>query len=539
VLQPFLEKSPERSESFTTSSGTPIERLYTPEDLEALQYDGDLGYPGQFPYTRGVYPTMYRGRLWTMRQYAGFGTAAESNRRYRYLLERGQTGLSVAFDLCTQIGYDSDHSLAKGEVGKVGVAISTIEDMETLLDGIPLDKVSTSMTINSTAGILLAMVLVVARRRGVPWKALRGTVQNDILKEYIARGTYIYPPAPSMRLITDIFAFCAHEVPDWNPISISGYHIREAGSTAAQEVAFTLADGIAYVEAALAAGLDVDRFAGRLSFFFNAHNDLLEEVAKFRAARRLWARIMRERFGARKPASMQLRFHAQTSGVSLTAQQPENNVIRVTVQALAAVLGGAQSLHTNSMDEALALPTEDSARIALRTQQVLAHESGVANTIDALGGSYAVESLTKRLEGEAQALIQRVDDLGGMVQAIEAGFVQREIQEAAYTLQREIEAGSRVVVGVNRFQEERKTRIPIHRVDPQLEAQQVERLGAFRARRDASAVAEALDAVRRAAQGNDAIMPRVVDAVDRGGTLGEISDALRTVFGEYRADVTV
>jgi len=539
VLQPFLERHPERSESFTTSSGTPVERLYTTDSLQGFDADEELGYPGAFPYTRGVYPTMYRGRLWTMRQYAGFGTAAESNRRYRYLLERGQTGLSVAFDLCTQIGYDSDHALAKGEVGKVGVAIATIEDMETLLDGIPLDKVSTSMTINSTAAILLALYLVVARRRGIAWKTLRGTVQNDILKEYIARGTYIYPPAPSMRLITDMFAFCAREVPEWNPISISGYHIREAGSTAAQEVAFTLADGIAYVEAALAAGLDVDQFAGRLSFFFNAHNDLLEEVAKFRAARRLWARIMRQRFGAKKPASLQLRFHAQTSGVSLTAQQPENNVVRVTVQALAAVLGGAQSLHTNAMDEALALPTEDSARIALRTQQVLGYESGVARTIDALGGSYAVETLTNQLEAEAEALIQRVDALGGMVQAIETGFVQREIQEAAYTLQREIDAGSRVVVGVNRFQEERKARIPIHRVDPELEAQQVERLRAFRSRRDAALVQRALDAVRQAAAGDAAIMPCIVEAVDRGGTLGEISDVLRGVFGEYRADVTI
>ena len=539
VLHPFLQRSPERDESFTTSSGAPVERLYTPAEVAGLDPETDLGYPGAFPYTRGVYPTMYRGRLWTMRQYAGFGTAAESNRRYRYLLERGQTGLSVAFDLCTQIGYDSDHALARGEVGKVGVAIDTIEDMETLLDGLPLERVSTSMTINATASILLAMVLVVARRRGVPWTALRGTVQNDILKEYIARGTYIYPPAQSMRLVTDMFAFCAREVPEWNPISISGYHIREAGSTAAQEVAFTLADGIAYVQAALDAGQDVDHFAGRLSFFFNAHNDLLEEVAKFRAARRLWARLMRRRFGARRPESCQLRFHAQTSGASLTAQQPENNVVRVTVQALAAVLGGAQSLHTNAMDEALALPTEDAARIALRTQQILAHESGVAQTVDPLGGSYAIESLTQQIENEAQQLLERVEAMGGMVKAIESGFVQREIQEAAYTLQRQIEAEQRVVVGVNRFREESPARIPILRVDPSLERGQVERLQAFRTRRDGAAARAALGAVRRAAAGTENLMPPIVDAVERGATLGEISDELRSVFGEHRADVTI
>ncbi len=518
VLGPFRAAHPERSSRFTTSSGTPLQPLYGPEDVQDLDAARDLGYPGCYPFTRGVYPTMYRGRLWTMRQYAGFGTAAESNQRYRYLLEHGQTGLSVAFDLCTQIGYDSDHALARGEVGKVGVAIASIEDMETLLDGLPLQRISTSMTINATAAILLAMVLVVARRRGIPWTELRGTVQNDILKEYIARGTYIYPPAPSMRLVTDMFAFCAREVPEWNPISISGYHIREAGSSAAQEVAFTLADGIAYVQAALDAGLDVDHFA----------------------ARRLWARLMRGRFQAREPASWQLRFHAQTSGVSLTAQQPENNVVRVTVQALAAVLGGAQSLHTNAMDEALALPTEDAARLALRTQQVLAYESGVVHTPDPLGGSYAIESLTAQLERDAAALIARVDALGGMVKAIETGFVQREIQEAAYTLQREIEAEERVVVGVNRFREEEgSVRIPIHRVDPELEREQVRRLQAFRARRAAAGVTAGLAAVRQAAQGRDNLMPPIIEAVDGGATLGEISDVLREVFGEYRADVTI
>jgi methylmalonyl-CoA mutase N-terminal domain/subunit len=537
TLDPFLSTHPERRRSFTTGSGAPLERLYTSGDLAG---EAELlGFPGEHPYTRGIYPTMYRGRLWTMRQYAGFGTAAESNRRYRYLLERGQTGLSVAFDLCTQIGYDSDHPLAKGEVGKVGVAIDTIEDMETLLDGLPLDRVSTSMTINSTASILLALYLVAARRRNVAWTALRGTVQNDLLKEYIARGTYIYPPAASMRIITDMFAFCAREVPGWNPISISGYHIREAGSTAAQEIAFTLADGIAYVQAALDAGLDVDAFAGRLSFFFNAHNDLLEEVAKFRAARRMWARIMRDRFHAKEPESWQLRFHAQTSGVSLTAQQPQNNIVRVTVQALAAVLGGAQSLHTNAMDEALALPTEDSARIALRTQQILAQESGIANTIDALGGSYAIESLTNALEREATALIAKIDAQGGMVAAIEAGFVQHEIQESAYVHQREIEAGERIVVGVNEYREDERARIPILRIDPALEREQVARLHAFRAKRDQRAAQACLDRVRAAAGSRENLMPPIVEAVDRGATLGEISDVLRGVFGEYKEDVRV
>jgi methylmalonyl-CoA mutase, N-terminal domain len=539
VLGPYVARHPERADSFTTGSRAPVERLYGPEDRTGVDPEHSLGFPGSFPFTRGVYPTMYRGRLWTMRQYAGFGTAAESNARYRYLLAQGQTGLSVAFDLCTQIGYDSDHPIARGEVGKVGVAISTIEDMEALLDEIPLDRVSTSMTINATASILLALYLVVARRRGVPWTQLRGTVQNDILKEYVARGTYIFPPAPSMRLITDMFAFCAREVPEWNPISISGYHIREAGSTAAQEIAFTLADGIAYVDAARVAGLDVDDFAGRLSFFFNAHNDLLEEVAKFRAARRLWARIMRERFGAREPTSWALRFHAQTAGSTLTAQQPENNVVRVTIQALAAVLGGAQSLHTNSRDEALSLPTEEAARIALRTQQVLAFESGVANTIDPLGGSYAVETLTDRLEAEAVGMLERIDALGGMVRAIEAGWVQREVQEAAYLLQREIDSGERVVVGVNRFRDAGGAGIPIHRVDPALEREQLQRLQGFRARRDARAVTAALDTLRRTATGTGNLMPVIVDCVDHNVTLGEISDTLREIFGEHREQVVV
>jgi len=538
TVAPAVARQPERT-GLTTGSRAPIDRLYTGADGAGRDEMRDLGFPGEPPFTRGIYPTMYRGRLWTMRQYAGFGTAAESNRRYRYLLEQGQTGLSVAFDLCTQIGYDSDHRLARGEVGKVGVAIDTLDDMETLFDAIPLDRVSTSMTINATAGILLAMYLVVARRRGIGWKSLRGTVQNDILKEYVARGTYIYPPAPSMRLITDMFAFCAAEVPGWNPISISGYHIREAGSTAAQEIAFTLGDGIAYVDAARTAGLDVDDFAGQLSFFFNAHNDLLEEVAKFRAARRLWARIMQQRFAAKRPESWALRFHAQTSGWSLTAQQPENNVVRVAVQALAAVLGGAQSLHTNARDEALGLPTEDAARIALRTQQVLAYESGITNTIDPLGGAYAIEALTDRLQAEAEALIARVDTLGGMVKAIEAGFVQKEIQEAAYALQREIDAGERVVVGVNRFRTDEAARIPVLRVDPDLERAQVERLQAYRAGRDAGLVAAARAALATAAAGSANLMPCIIDCVEAGTTLGEISDTLRAVFGEHREQVVV
>jgi methylmalonyl-CoA mutase N-terminal domain/subunit len=500
--------------------------------------EGRLGVPGEFPFTRGVQPTMYRGRFWTMRQYAGFGTAEESNKRYRYLLQSGQTGLSVAFDLPTQMGRDSDHPRAAGEVGKVGVAIDSIDDMRTLLDQIPLGKVSTSMTINSTASILLSLYQAVAEEQGVAPSELQGTIQNDILKEYAARGTYVYPPRPSIRIITDIFAYTAKVMPKWNPISISGYHIREAGSTAVQEVAFTLADGISYVEAAKRAGLDVDQFAGRLSFFFNAHNNVLEEVAKFRAARRLWARIMKDRFKARDPRSWMLRFHTQTAGSMLTAQQPENNVVRVTLQALAAVLGGTQSLHTNSRDEALGLPTEASALLALRTQQIIANESGVADVIDPLGGSWAIESLTDEIEGKAEEYIAKIDAMGGMVEAISKGYVQREIQDAAYAWQRQVEEKAQVVVGVNAY----KTAEPpvtVMRVDPALEAAQVARLKAFRAARDGDAARRAVDAVREGAKGTDNLMPLILAAVKARATLGEISDALRDVFGEYRETVVV
>jgi methylmalonyl-CoA mutase N-terminal domain/subunit len=496
--------------------------------------------PGEFPFTRGIYPNMYRGRLWTMRQYAGFGNARESNERYRYLLGSGQTGLSVAFDLPTQLGMDPDHSLAAGEVGKVGVSIASLRDMEVLLDEIPLDRVSISMTINSTAAILLSMVLSIARQRGVSWDALRGTVQNDILKEYIARGTYIYPPLPALRITTDIFAFCRRHVPQWNPISISGYHIREAGSTAVQEVAFTLANGIAYVEHALDAGLEVDEFAGRLSFFFNAHSNLLEEVAKYRAARRLWARIMKERFGARKPRSCALRFHTQTAGCTLTAQQPENNIVRVTLQALAAVLGGTQSLHTNSMDEALALPSEQAATTALRTQQILAHESGVTETVDPLGGSYAVESLTAELERAAGEYIKKIDELGGMLRAIETGYVQREIQESAYRFQRGVESGERVIVGVNRFVDDRGgTQRELLQVDEKVGEQQRRSLAALRRERDEQAATRALAQLRRAAEGKENLMPFILEAVESLASVGEISDNLRGVFGEYRESVVL
>jgi methylmalonyl-CoA mutase N-terminal domain/subunit len=494
---------------------------------------------GQFPYTRGIHPTMYQGRVWTMRQYAGFGDAKSSNERYRYLLARGQTGLSVAFDLPTQMGYDSDHGMAAGEVGKVGVAISSLEDMQVLLDGLPLDEVSTSMTINATAGTLLALYAAVARSRGVPTTAIRGTIQNDVLKEYIARGTYIYPPRASMRLITDTFAWCGAHAPKWNTISISGYHIREAGSTAAQEVAFTLADGIAYVEAAVAAGLAVDDFAPRLSFFFNAHNDFIEEVAKFRAARRLWAHIMRDRFGAKDPKSMMLRFHTQTAGSTLTAQQIDNNVVRVTVQAMAAVLGGTQSLHTNSRDEALALPTEAAARLALRTQQVIAYESGVAAHVDPFGGSYVVEDATERLEAEAKSLIAEIDAMGGMVSAIERGFPQREIQNAAYATQVAIESKKQVVVGVNDFVETEPPPADILRVAPHVEVEQVERLRAFRGRRNEGAVKDALAALGEAATGSENTMPRILAAVEAHATLGEVADTLRGVFGEYQESVVV
>lgn len=528
---------PERKQEFVTLSGTPVERLYTPLDIPALDYEHDLSFPGQYPFTRGNQPTLYRGRLWTMRQYAGFGTAEESNKRYKYLLEQGQTGLSVAFDLPTQIGYDSDHSLARGEVGKVGVAIDSLADMETLFADIPLDKVSTSMTINAPASVLLAMYIVLAEKQGVSSSKLAGTIQNDILKEYVARGTYIFPPKPSMRLITDIFAYCSDHVPRWNTISISGYHIREAGCTAVQEVAFTLADGIAYVEAAVEAGLDVDDFAPRLSFFFNAQMDLLEEVAKFRAARRLWARIMKERFGAKNPRSMMLRFHTQTAGCALTAQQPDNNIVRVTLQALAAALGGTQSLHTNSRDEALSLPTEDSVTIALRTQQIIAHESGVASTVDPLAGSYYVESMTNRIEDEALDYIKRIDELGGAVAAIEQGSIQREIQESAYAYQKSVESGDRIVVGVNKFQVEDEKLPELLKVKPEVEAQQRTQLKELRQQRDNASVQAALQQLGEAAQTDANLMPAIIAAVRTYATLGEICDVLRQVFGEYEPSV--
>ena len=535
-LRKVLEKAPERRAEFATTSGIGVRRLYTPSDRGEADYLADQGFPGEFPFTRGVQPTMYRGRFWTMRQYAGFGTAEESNRRYRYLLDQGQTGLSVAFDLPTQMGRESDHAFARGEVGRVGVAIDSLADMETLLAGIPLDRVTTSMTINATASILLALYLAVAEKQCVKWSKIGGTIQNDILKEYVARGTYIYPPRASLRVITDIFAFCAAEVPAWNTISISGYHIREAGSTAVQEVAFTIANGIAYVEAAIAAGLDVDRFAGRLSFFWNVHNDFFEEVAKFRAARRIWARIMRDRFSARDPRSMVLRCHAQTAGSSLTAQQIDNNVVRVTMQALAAVLGGTQSLHTNGRDEALALPTEDSARLALRTQQVIANESGTADTIDPLAGSYFVESLTDELEKKTLEYLARIDDMGGAVSAIEAGFMQREIQHAAYRYQQEIERRERIIVGVNQFTQERESLPEILKIDPALEERQRRQVAAVREGRDRTRAAAALAEVSRRARGEDNLMPAILEAVRAMCTLGEISDAMREVFGEYRPD---
>ena len=522
-----------------TLSGLPLQTVYSGQDLAGWDPDTALGAPGEFPFTRGIYPTMYRGRLWTMRQYAGFGTAAQSNERFRYLLARGQTGLSVAFDLPTQMGFDSDHPRARGEVGKVGVAICSIEDMERLFEGIPLAQVSTSMTINATAAILLALYAAVARRQGANLRELSGTVQNDILKEYIARGTYIYPPRSAMRIVTDLFAWCRKELPSWTTISISGYHIREAGSTAAQEVAFTLADAIAYVEAAIAAGLAVDEFAPRLSFFFNAHIDLLEEIAKFRAARRLWAHIMRDRFAARDPRSMMLRFHAQTAGSALTAQQPNNNLVRVAVQALAAVLGGCQSLHANALDEALALPTEAAALLALRTQQILAHETGVANTVDPVGGAFAIEKLTGEIEDLARQSIEKIDALGGMLRAIETGYVQREIQRSAYEYQRAVEKGERVVVGVNRYRAEREVAIPTLRVDPAIEREQAERLAALRARRNAQPTAAALATVEARARTGENLMPAIAEAVEAYATVGEISDALRRVFGEHQESVAI
>jgi methylmalonyl-CoA mutase, N-terminal domain len=532
-------KSADRKARFTTISGLPIERLYTEESLPNWDPEEALGYPGEFPYTRGIYPTTYRGRFWTMRQYAGFGTAVESNQRYRYLLSKGQEGLSVAFDLPTQIGMDSDDPLARGEVGKVGVAIDSLEDMETLFDGIPLERVSTSMTINATAAILLCLYVAVAKKQGASLARLSGTVQNDILKEYIARGTYIYPVRPAMRIVTDIFAWCRDSLPKWNTISISGYHIREAGSTAIQEVAFSLADGIAYVQAALDAGLGVDDFAPQLSFFFNSHNDLLEEIAKYRAARRLWARIMRDRFAARDPRSLLLRFHVQTAGSSLTAQQPENNIVRVAIQALAAVLGGCQSLHTNSLDEALALPTEDAALIALRTQQIIAHETGVANTVDPVAGSYAIEHLTNEIERGAVAYIEKIDAMGGMLRAIESGFVQGEIQKAAYEFQRAIEKKEQIVVGVNDFIAEEERSIPTLRIDAEIERSQVARLNALRAKRDSARVQSALAELQRRAASAENLLPGILAAVESYATVGEISNALRRVFGEYQESVVI
>ena len=529
----------ERREHFQTSSGIRLENDFNPGNTEPVNYESDLNQPGKFPYTRGVRRNMYRGRFWTMRQYAGFATAEESNARYRYLLSQGTTGLSVAFDLPTQIGLDSDDALAAGEVGKVGVAIDSLEDMLRLFDQIPLDTVSTSMTINATASTLLCLYLAVARKQNISFDRVNGTIQNDILKEYIARGTYIYPPQPSLRLITDIFSYCAENVPNWNTISISGYHIREAGSTAAQEIAFTLADGIAYVEAAISVGLEVDKFAPRLSFFFNSHNNLLEEIAKFRAARRLWARIMAERFQAKDARSQMLRFHTQTAGSTLTAQQPEVNVVRTTIQALAAVLGGTQSLHTNSLDEALALPSEQAARIALRTQQVIAYESGVADTVDPFAGSYAIEHLTNELERKAIEYIEKIDAMGGMLRAIETGYVQREIQEAAYEYQRAVEKQAEIVVGVNRFQIEEDESIPIMRVDESIERNQIERIRAVREKRDPAKAENALGKLEEAARGTENMLPRILDCVESYVTVGEISHRLRKVWGEYREAVTV
>jgi methylmalonyl-CoA mutase N-terminal domain/subunit len=527
----------ERKEKFTTLSGLPLEAAYTAENLASQNLEETVGYPGEFPYTRGIYPTMYRGRFWTMRQYAGFASAAESNERYRYLLGKGQVGLSVAFDLPTQIGMDSDHSLAQGEVGKGGVAIDSIEDMEILFDRIPLERVSTSMTINSTAAILLCLYVAVAKKQGANLGKLSGTVQNDILKEYIARGTYIYPVRSAMRIVTDIFSWCSRNLPKWNTISISGYHIREAGSTAIQEVAFTLGDGMAYVQAAIDSGLNVDNFAPQLSFFFNAHNDLLEEIAKYRAARRLWARIMRERFHAKDPRSWLLRFHAQTAGSSLTAQQPENNIVRVAIQALAAVLGGCQSLHTNSLDEALALPTEDAALIALRTQQIIAYETGVTNTIDPVAGSYAIEQLTHEIEAGAQTYLDKI--LDGTLRAIESGFIQGEIQKASYEFQRAVERNEQIVVGVNDFKVEEERPITILRVEEQIARDQIERLKAFRLRRDSARVKTVLAELARRAASAENLLPAILEAVENSATVGEISDTLRSVFGEYQESVVI
>jgi methylmalonyl-CoA mutase N-terminal domain/subunit len=533
-----LAKNPERQEEFTTISFTPVKPLYTPKDIQD-DYNETIGFPGEYPYTRGVQPTMYRGKFWTMRQYAGFGTAKESNERYRYLLGQGQMGLSVAFDLPTQIGYDSDDPMAYGEVGKVGVAIDTLADMEILFNQIPLDKVSTSMTINAPASVLLALYIAVAEKNGVSKAQISGTIQNDILKEYIARGTYIFPPKPSMRLITNIFEYCSKEIPKWNTISISGYHIREAGSTAAQEVGFTLANGIAYVDAAIKAGLDIDKFAGRLSFFFNSHNDLLEEVAKFRAARRLWAKIMKERFGAKDPRSWMLRFHSQTAGSTLTAQQVDNNIVRVTIQTLAAVLGGTQSLHTNSRDEALALPTEESVMIALRTQQIVAHESGVTNTVDPLAGAYYVESMTDLIEHKAIEYIDKIDAMGGVVPAIEAGYIQLEIQKASYQFEKEVEAKKQIIVGVNKFKMKEEEHKNLLRIDMKVQEEQIKFLNQVRSQRSNDEVNIKLALLKEAAQGEQNLMPPIIDAVKAYAGVGEICNTLRSVFGEYKETVVI
>ncbi|WP_148557276.1 MULTISPECIES: acyl-CoA mutase large subunit family protein [Terrisporobacter] len=533
-----LARFPERKEEFKFDTGEVVQRLYSPLDVE-LDYEKDLGYPGQFPYTRGVQPTMYRGKLWTMRMYAGFATAEESNKRYKFLIDQGSMGLSVAFDLPTQMGYDSDDAIAEGEVGKVGVAIDSLADMEILFDGIPLDKVSTSMTINAPASVLLAMYIAVAKKQGVTPDKLRGTIQNDILKEYVARGTYIFPVKPSMRLITDIFDYCSKNVPKWNTISISGYHIREAGANAVEEVAFTLADGIAYVNAALESGLHIDDFAPRLSFFFNSHNNLFEEVAKFRAARRIWANIMKNRFKAENPKSWALKFHTQTAGCTLTAQQPENNIVRVAIQTLAAVLGGTQSLHTNSKDEALALPTEDSVRVALRTQQIVGYESGAADTIDPLAGSYYVESLTNKIEKEAIELIEKIDELGGAPSAIEKGFIQQEIMDSAYKYQKEIEKNEKIIVGVNKFQVEEEPPKGLLRVDPKVGVRQKGKIEALKEKRDNKKVKESLEKLRKACDGNENIMPFILDAVECYATLGEICGVMRDEFGEYKQTVMI
>ncbi len=529
-----LARMPERRKEFLTHSNIPVKRIYTPLDIKDADYLRDLGFPGEYPFTRGVYATMYRGRFWTMRQYAGFGTAEQTNERFKYLLEHGQTGLSVAFDFPTQLGYDCDHPMAKGEVGKAGVSVSTLRDMEIIFNGIPLDKVTTSMTINAPATVLLAMYIAVAEKQGIPQEKLGGTVQNDILKEYAARGMYIFPPKPSMKLVTDIFEYCSKHMPRWNTISISGYHIREAGSTAVQEVAFTLANAIAYVQAAIDRGLDLDKFASRLSFFFAAHNNFFEEIAKFRAARRLWAKIMRERFGAKNPASWRLRFHTQTSGCTLTAQQPLNNIVRVTLQALAAVLGGTQSLHTNSFDEALALPSELAVRVALRTQQIIAYESGVADTIDPLAGSYYLEWLTDKIEEEALRYIEKIDSMGGAVEAIEKGYIQREIVESSYRYQREVEEKDRIIVGVNEFITEEKVPIEILKIDPKIEEKLIERLNVVKKQRNNAKVKETLEELKKAAERDENLMPVILKAVKAYATTGEICGVLREVYGEYK-----